>query len=208
MELYDPLLYNSPLTNFGASTSLRLPATSPRSVVALRADPVARHSAIFILESIRGLPLTVINRCTEIANLYINHKFFGEDSFWPIVNQENRHLLRVLPDSSFDELLVGICHEIDENVWSLLTGWMILAKPEKTGFLQRRDGGTSTITWVLLSRVMDLKFGVIHVSQHQQLPHHPSPLPRIALECQNTSWMGNYSQSPLSNLCNITPDVQ
>ncbi|KAI1135566.1 hypothetical protein F5Y05DRAFT_165493 [Hypoxylon sp. FL0543] len=230
IELYDPSMCNSPLTNFGASTSLHLPTTSPRSIVALRADPVARHSARFVLESMRGLPLTMINRetfswfchghwyqselpanlarCSEIANLYVDRKSFGECSFRSIVNQENRRLLRVLPNSSLDDLLYGMqaliaymimfafdnssmddipevtlsmlmtfdlygkkCSEIDENIWFPADK---LDDPSETWedwvFAETRR--RCTITWFLLSRVMDLKFGVMcaSISACQTLP--------------------------------------
>ncbi|KAI1414418.1 hypothetical protein F5Y13DRAFT_158512 [Hypoxylon sp. FL1857] len=230
MELHDPSMCSSPLTNFGASTSLPLPETSPRSIVALRADPVARHSARFILESMRGLPLTMISRetfswfnhghwyqselplnlarCIEIANLYIDRKSLGEDSFWSVITQENRRLLRVLPNSSLDELLSGMqvqiaymimlalgntsmdeipevtlsllmtfdlygnrCNKIDENVWFPPDR---LDDPSETweNWVLAETRRRCTITWFLLSRVMDLKFGVMcpSISNCRTLP--------------------------------------
>ncbi|KAI0110565.1 hypothetical protein F4776DRAFT_657148 [Hypoxylon sp. NC0597] len=229
-ELCDPSTCNSPLTNFGASTSLHLPATSPRSIVALRADPVARHSARFILESLRGLPFTMVSRetfswfnhghwyrselplnlvkCTELASLYVDRKSSGRHSFWSIINQENKRLLHALPNSSFDDLLSGMqaqivymimlaldsnrmdeipevtlsllmtfdlygnrCYEHDKNIWFPPDK---LDDPSQTweDWVSAETRRRCTITWFILSRVMDLKFGVLcpSVSNCRTLP--------------------------------------
>ncbi|KAI1452389.1 hypothetical protein F4805DRAFT_447583 [Annulohypoxylon moriforme] len=135
MEMpYSPLNQLSEMPNFGSSTILDLPASSPRSIVALRADPVAQQSAKFILESFRGLPLTMISRetfswfnhgcwfqpepsqnivrCSKVANLYANRKSLAPDSFWSVINQENRQLLRELPTCSLKEILSGMQAQI------------------------------------------------------------------------------------------------
>ncbi|KAI0883076.1 uncharacterized protein GGS22DRAFT_167840 [Annulohypoxylon maeteangense] len=207
------------MPNFGSSTSLEVPASSPRSIIALRADPVAQQSAKFILESFRGLPFTMISRetfswfnhgywfqsgppqnimrCSDVANLYADRKSLAPDSFWTVINQENKQLLRDLPNCSMMELQSGMqaqiiymimfaldnissndipeitlqmlmtfelygkkSFETDNNVWFPVDR---LDDPKLTwedwvcAETQRR----CTITWFLLSRVIDLKFGVM-----------------------------------------------
>ncbi|XXH00923.1 hypothetical protein Hte_007274 [Hypoxylon texense] len=122
----------SPPNNFGASTTLGLPW--PRSVTDLRTDPVAQHGVKFILESVRGLPLTLTNReafswfnhgywyqpelprniarCSELANAYVNRKSSADDSLWTRIDQENRRLLRDLPTYPQDELVSGMQAQI------------------------------------------------------------------------------------------------
>ncbi|KAI1206845.1 uncharacterized protein F4807DRAFT_437450 [Annulohypoxylon truncatum] len=235
---YSPLEHLSEMPNFGSSTILDLPASSPRSVVALRADPVAQQSAKFILESFRGLPLTMISRetfawfthgfwfqpeppqnivrCSKVANLYADRKSLAPDSFWSIINQENRQLLRDLPNCSARELVSGMqtqivymimfalddlsadkipeitlqmlmtfelyakkAYEIDSNVWFPIDS---LDDPHLTwedwvaAEVQRR----CTITWFLLSRVIDLKFGVMCSSIRN--------CRRLQLPCPGSLW--------------------
>lgn len=134
MAIIDPSLAHKALSNnFGSSTSLSLPASSPRSIADLVADPVAQHSAGVILESVRGLPLMMasretfswfshgfwyqpklpqsIARCSELANLYTS-RASAEDNLWSAVNEENRQLLRDLPGYSLNEMISGMQAQI------------------------------------------------------------------------------------------------
>ncbi|KAI1091749.1 hypothetical protein F5B19DRAFT_254000 [Rostrohypoxylon terebratum] len=236
MEIpYSPLENFLDMPHFGSSTSLPdLPPTSPRSIVALRADPVAQQSAKFILESFRGLPFTMISRetfswfnhgywyqpeppqnlvrCSEVASLYADRKSLGLDSFWSIIDSENKQLLRDLQNLSLKELVSGMqaqiiymimfalddistdkipeitlqmlmtfelygkrAFDLDNNVWfpqdnldDPYLSWEDWISAE----VQRR----CTITWFLLSRVIDLKFGVMcpSISNYRTL-QLPSP---------------------------------
>ncbi|KAI2602207.1 hypothetical protein GGR54DRAFT_634177 [Hypoxylon sp. NC1633] len=131
---------------FGASVNLALSASSARPATALLADPVAQHSTRFILEAVRGLPLTMtsretfswfihgywyepelprsLTRCSEIVTLHTTRKPRVEDSFRVAINKENRRLLRDLPDNSLEELYGGmqsmvifmICYALESDV--------------------------------------------------------------------------------------------
>ncbi|KAI1372802.1 hypothetical protein F4677DRAFT_241831 [Hypoxylon crocopeplum] len=221
-------------SNFGSSADLMSSPSSPRSVVDLQADPVAQHTARFILESMRGLPLTMtsretfswlshgywhqpelpqnIARCLEIASLYIKNKPSVHDAFWSTVDQENRQLLRNLPNYSPNEVISGVqaqmvymvmfalnnqvkrglpevrlqmlmtfelygkkSSEIDKNGWPSIDE---LDNPNVTweAWIYAEARRRSALTWFLLSRVMDLKFGVLcsSVINCRQLPL-PSP---------------------------------
>ncbi|KAI2465236.1 hypothetical protein F4781DRAFT_410046 [Annulohypoxylon bovei var. microspora] len=206
----------SSISNFGSSTSLDVPPSSPRSIVALRADPVAQQSAKFILESFRALPLTMVSReafswfshgywfqpkllqniarCSEVANLYVDRKSLPADSFWTIINQENRRFLRELPSCSLREVLSGMqaqivymimfaldnisSHDTPEITLQMLMTfelygkkafeldcnvWFPLDDPNMTweDWVYIETQRRCTTTWFLLSRVIDLKFGVM-----------------------------------------------
>ncbi|KAL7625849.1 hypothetical protein AAE478_005072 [Parahypoxylon ruwenzoriense] len=232
---YHPVVFDSPedcplRSSFGASANLDLPVSSPRSILDLRADPAAQHSAIFILEAIRGLPLTMtsretfswfshgywyqpdlpqnIARCSELAKLYIDRKSPDDDSFWPMVDEENRRLLRDISTYSFDGLISGMqaqiiymimfaldsrstnevpgvrlqmlmafekCTEIDECAWFFIDE---LENPSVTWeeWVHAETRRRCAIIWFLLSRVIDLKFGVLcsSITSCRSLPL-PSP---------------------------------
>ncbi|KAI1481757.1 hypothetical protein F4774DRAFT_373619 [Daldinia eschscholtzii] len=216
--------------HFGASTSLELPASSPRSLIELRADPVAWHSAKFILETMRGLPLTMLDResfswyshgywfqpdlprdiakCSAIVNLYNRRHDPTTESVWSVINEENRELLRILPSCSFNDIVSSmhaqiiymIMFALDNNVspevpeirLQMLMTFDLYGKRSKefdamvwfpTSDFDNQDvtwedwvyiesRRRCALTWFLLSRVMDLKFGVMcpSVSNYRALP--------------------------------------
>ncbi|KAI1391687.1 uncharacterized protein F4822DRAFT_192817 [Hypoxylon trugodes] len=226
----DPFYQPPPYCDFGSPSSLPLPSTSPRSILELRADPVARHGAGFILESIRSLPLMMISRetfswythghwyqsklpqtivrCSELATLYAERRPSPRDPFWTLLEEENRRLLQDLPNCSLRDMvfamqvqiiymimfalghaslaeipqvrlqmlmtfdLYGIkATEMDNNVWfppERLDDPNVTWEDWIFAEVRRR----LAITWFLLSRVMDLKFGVMcpSVSNCRSLP--------------------------------------
>lgn len=118
---------------FGSACSLDLPASSPRLITELRSDPVAAHSAKFVLEAMRGLPRTMVGResfswfnhgfwyqpelpqnlakCTDFAVTYVKRQS-KDDSFWSIISQENKRLLGDLPHNSLSDLISGMQAQI------------------------------------------------------------------------------------------------
>ncbi|KAI1396244.1 hypothetical protein F4819DRAFT_143841 [Hypoxylon fuscum] len=218
VAIIDPSLAHKALSNnFGSSTSLSLPASSPRSIADLVADPVAQHSAGVILESVRGLPLMMasretfswfshgfwyqpklpqsIARCSELANLYTS-RASAEDNLWSAVNEENRQLLRDLPGYSLNEMISGMqaqiiymvmfaldscsggipeirlqmlmtfdlyCKkfsEVDQSVWFVVDEHDYSSVTWED-WIHNETRRRCAITWFILSRVMDLKFGAM-----------------------------------------------
>lgn len=217
---------------FGASNSLGV--SWPRSVADLSADPVAQHSVRFILEAVRGLPLTLTKReafswfnhgywyqpklprnvakCSELANLYVNRKSSADESLWLTIDQENRQLLRDLHTYPLNELVSGMQAQIiymimfaldkysiygipEVSLKMLMTfelyckkcveidkcTWVIVDEPDAPDvtweeWLHNETRRRCAITWFLLSRFMDLKFGVTcpSVTNCRALPL-PSP---------------------------------
>ncbi|KAI1763279.1 hypothetical protein GGR53DRAFT_371436 [Hypoxylon sp. FL1150] len=214
--IVDHAVANDPApSTFGSSGSLGV--SWPRSVADLSADPVAQHSVRFILESVRGLPLTLtkretfswfnhgywfqpklpgnVARCSEIAALYVNRSS-ADDTLWPIIDQENRRLLRDLPTYTLNELVSGMqaqiiymtmfaldrysTHGIPEVSLKMLMTfelyckksleidqctWVSIGEPDEPGltweeWLHKETRRRCAVTWFLLSRFMDLKFGV------------------------------------------------
>ncbi|OTA99074.1 hypothetical protein M426DRAFT_96034 [Hypoxylon sp. CI-4A] len=224
-----------PEYEFGAWNTVHVPAFSPRTVTALRVDPVARNSAQFILESLRGLLLAMkdremsswfihghwyaptyphhLARCSEMASLYLNQKCPSNESFSPVIDQENRWLLKRLPHSSLEDLILGMQSQIiymimctldsssdvpQIKLQSLMTFDLYgnravklcdrlwcpddrLDDPQLTWeqwiFAETRR--RCSLAWFLLSRVMDLRFGVTcpSVTNYRALPLcSPGPL--------------------------------
>ncbi|KAI0380885.1 hypothetical protein F5Y04DRAFT_93670 [Hypomontagnella monticulosa] len=218
---------------FGSAASLDLPASSPRPIVELRSDPVAAHSAKFVLEAMRGLPRTMVNResfswfnhgfwhqpelpqnlakCTDFAITYVKSQS-KDDSFWSIINQENKRLLSDLPHNSLSDLISGMqaqviymimftldhssLEEIPEIRLNMLMTFELYGKKSNEldpftffpisdidncdvtweEWIHIESRRRCAITWFLLSRVMDLRFGVMcpSVSNYRALPL-PSP---------------------------------
>ncbi|CAJ2507938.1 Uu.00g091240.m01.CDS01 [Anthostomella pinea] len=119
--------------SFGAAKDIVLPATSPRLVTDLRADPVVQSSVELLLEAMRSLPCmmssvhtspwfihghwhapelpTSVINCSGIARLYMEEKrpdYSGKASLRPFVDAENRRLSQALPDCSRAEAVAGI----------------------------------------------------------------------------------------------------
>ncbi|KAI8963111.1 hypothetical protein F5Y11DRAFT_320380 [Daldinia sp. FL1419] len=221
---------------FGASTSLELPASSPRSLTELRTDPVAWHSAKFILETMRGLPLTMLHResfswyshgywfqselprdiakCSALVNMYNIQRNSTKESVWAMINEENRELLRILPTCSFNDLISSMhaqiiymimfaldgnsTPEVPEIRLQMLMTFDLYAKRSKEfdamiwfppndfdnldvtweDWVYIESRRRCAITWFLLSRVIDLKFGVMcpSISNYRALPL-PCPEP-------------------------------
>ncbi|KAI1469905.1 uncharacterized protein F4812DRAFT_469937 [Daldinia caldariorum] len=235
---YSNVPYNSLTYPFGSSTSLELPATSPRSLTELRADPIARHSAKFILETMRGLPLTMLDResfswychgywflpelprdiakCSAIANLYNKRQGSEKESVWSMIDEENRELLRILPSCPFNDLATSmraqiiymLMYALDNNVSSEVPEIRLQMLMTFNFYGQRASGFDAMVwfpvsdldnpdvawedwvyiesrrrcalTWFLLSRVIDLKFGVMcpTISNYRALP----------LPCSQSLW--------------------
>ncbi|KAI2778174.1 hypothetical protein F4815DRAFT_478245 [Daldinia loculata] len=233
-ENYDNSECNSLAYHFGASTSLELPTTSPRSLIELRTDPVAWHSAKFILETMRGLPLTMLSResfswyshgywfqpelprdiakCSALVNLYNRRQDPTKESVWSLINEENRQLLRILPTCSFNDLISSmhaqiiymIMFALDNNATpevpeirlQMLMTFDLYGKRSKEfdsmiwfpvsdfdnpsvtweEWVYTESRRRCAVTWFLLSRVIDLKFGVMcpSISNYRALPL-PSP---------------------------------
>ncbi|KAI0158043.1 hypothetical protein GGR52DRAFT_577011 [Hypoxylon sp. FL1284] len=218
--------------SFGSSYSLGL--SWPRSVADVTADPVAQHSVKLILESVRGLPLSLTSRetfswfshgywyqpelprnmakCLELVNLYVDRKPSADDSLWAVVDQETRRLLNEFPPYPSDDLVSGIQAQIIYIIMAALDRYSASGIPEirlntlmslelyfKKSFqthecvwvlvdelnvpdmtwekwLWNESRRRCSITWFLLSRFMDLKFGVIcpSITDCRSLPL-PSP---------------------------------
>ncbi|KAI5857430.1 hypothetical protein GGS23DRAFT_341796 [Durotheca rogersii] len=215
----DSSVYGLLISGFGASSTLKLPDSSPRSADELRADPIAQHGVRFVLEAVWGLPFMMTNRetfswfshgywyhpelprtiatCSDLARLYSNRGHVTDDAFWNMVDEENRRLLRDLPGSSVEEVIYGLqaqiiymimfaldsrsANEIPRVRLQMLMVFELYCKRCTTiikGFPFVVEDLTDTnvtweswvhaetrrrfsITWFLMSRVIDLKFGVL-----------------------------------------------
>ncbi|KAI0844596.1 hypothetical protein F5Y00DRAFT_255898 [Daldinia vernicosa] len=233
-ENHDNVECNSLAYRFGASASLELPTTSPRTLIELRTDPVAWHSAKFILETMRGLPLMMLSResfswyshgywfqselprdiakCSALVNLYNRRQDPMKESVWSMINEENRQLLRILPTCSLNDLISSmhaqiiymIMFALDNNATpevpeirlQMLMTFDLYGKRSKEfdsmiwfpvsdfdnptvtweEWVYTESRRRCAVTWFLLSRVIDVKFGVMcpSISNYRALPL-PSP---------------------------------
>ena len=146
--------------NFGTSATLHLDVCAPKRVADVYADPVAQHSATFLLEAMRGIPrmmtrpeafpwfihkycrgagvpglgsegLETLDSCTAIARLYLDSEPYGRKALlWPAVDVENRRFMRGLEESSRAKLLLNKQAQIVYIIVCMLDNLSALGIPE------------------------------------------------------------------------------
>ena len=145
-------------SNFGTSATLHLDIWAPRRVADVYADPVAQHSATFLLEAMRGVPRMMtrpeappwfihgycrggagpgsrppdpLASCLAIAQLYLDREpCRRKASLWPVVDDENRRFMRDMDRSSRAELLLGKQAQIIYMIACMLDNLSPLGIPE------------------------------------------------------------------------------
>lgn len=131
-RLSQPIEFRARISTFGSSDTLHLDISAPRRVADVYADPVAQHSATFLLEAIRGLPRMMARRetlpwfihgycydepelpgtiahCMEVVQQsYLDRApDQRKDSLWPVVDGEARRFMQDLQACTRQELLLG-----------------------------------------------------------------------------------------------------